>query len=325
MPIRASPKGIRPKQFISETTSNGVSEHLFTLDGIPGALWTPVHATGTRPLLLLAHGGGQHKKADAVMAGARRYVMAHGFTVAAIDAPGHGDRPRVERDELTATWSGIRERMAAGESVGPLVAQNNADLAARAVPDWQATLDALQKLDFVDTDGPVGFFGVSLGTAIGVPLIAAESRISAAVLGLGGSPALAGPDHRPGGIPAPVGRRGGAPGRGPRAVRRLRVWREVAACQPRTARGGARVRAGKFRALLHSAPARNQRCRSGWIGIDLGRGDRSDRRGRGTPASRACEPASQIFALVHCLIDGRPRGPESGEDLGALRLADVPS
>jgi cephalosporin-C deacetylase-like acetyl esterase len=178
-------------QFTSETTSNGVSEHLFTLDGIPGALWTPVHATGSRPLVLLAHGGGQHKKADAVTARAHRYVTAHGFIVAAIDAPGHGDRPRAERDETAATWSGIRERMAAGEALGPLIAQANADLAARAVPDWQATLDALQKLDFVDTDGPVGFLGVSLGTAIGVPLIAAEPRISAAVLGLAGSPALA--------------------------------------------------------------------------------------------------------------------------------------
>ncbi len=178
-------------QFTSETASNGVSEHLFTLDGIPGALWTPVHATGSAPLVLLAHGGGQHKKADAVTARARRYVTACGFTVAAIDAPGHGDRPRAEHDAIVATWSGIRERMAAGEAVGPVIARNNADLAARAVPDWQATLDALQKLDFVDTDGPVGFLGVSLGTAIGVPLIAAEPKISAAVLGLAGSPALA--------------------------------------------------------------------------------------------------------------------------------------
>jgi dienelactone hydrolase len=178
-------------QFTSETTSNGVSERLFTLDGIPCALWTPVHPTGSRPLVLLAHGGGQHKKADAVTARAHRYVIACGFTVAAIDAPGHGDRPRAERDAMIATWSGIRERMASGEAVGPVIARNNADIAARAIPDWQATLDALQNLDFVDTDGPVGFLGVSLGAAIGVPLIAAEPRISAAVLGLAGSPALA--------------------------------------------------------------------------------------------------------------------------------------
>lgn len=34
--------------------------------------------------------------------------------------------------------------------------------------------------------GPVGYWGVSLGTMIGVPLAAAEPRISAAVFGLAG-------------------------------------------------------------------------------------------------------------------------------------------
>lgn len=46
----------------SETTSNGVSERPFTLDDLPGVLWSPADATGRRPLVLLGHGGGQHKK-----------------------------------------------------------------------------------------------------------------------------------------------------------------------------------------------------------------------------------------------------------------------
>jgi hypothetical protein len=39
--------------------------------------------------------------------------------------------------------------------------------------------------------GPAGFWGVSLGTAIGVPLAAAEPRITAAVFGLAGHESLA--------------------------------------------------------------------------------------------------------------------------------------
>src|ERR1019366_7543001 len=74
-------------RFISETTSNGVSERLFTLDDIPGVLWSPADAAGSHPLVLLGHGGGQHKKAQGLVARAHRYVTVCGFAVAAIDAP----------------------------------------------------------------------------------------------------------------------------------------------------------------------------------------------------------------------------------------------
>ncbi|MGA8457270.1 MAG: alpha/beta hydrolase, partial [Streptosporangiaceae bacterium] len=79
--------------FISETVSDGVSEQLFTLGDIPGVLWTPAGATGPRPLVLVGHGGGQHKKAPGVVGRAHRYTTQCGFAVAAIDAPSHGDRP----------------------------------------------------------------------------------------------------------------------------------------------------------------------------------------------------------------------------------------
>jgi len=176
-------------RFTSETTSDGVSERLFTVAHIPGVLWSPADAAGSRPLVLLGHGGGQHKKAPGLVARAHRYVTACGFAVAAIDAPGHGGRPRTEQDERFV--AGIRERMAAGEPIGPLIAGDNAGRAARAVPEWKATLDALQELDCVSAAGPVGFWGVSMGSAIGVPFVAAEPRITAAVFGLAGHEALA--------------------------------------------------------------------------------------------------------------------------------------
>ena len=173
--------------FTSDVAADGVRERLFTLDDIPGALWTPADSAGPRPLVLLGHGGGQHKKFPGVVARARRLVTAGGFAAAAIDAPGFGDRPKPVDDE--AFIDSIRELRAAGEPVGPRIARYNAELAARAVPEWRRVLDAL--LASTVTKGPVGYWGVSLGTSIGVRLTAAEPRISAAVFGLAGYETLA--------------------------------------------------------------------------------------------------------------------------------------
>ena len=61
-----------------------------------------------------------------------------------------------------------------------------AERTQRAVPEWQAALDAALALDFVRSAGPIGYWGVSMGTAIGVPFVAAEPRIKCAVFGLAG-------------------------------------------------------------------------------------------------------------------------------------------
>lgn len=48
----------------------------------------------------------------------------------------------------------------------------------------ERTLDALQELPEIGTGGPVGYYGLNMGTAIGILLTAAEPRITAAVFGL---------------------------------------------------------------------------------------------------------------------------------------------
>lgn len=170
-------------RFTAETTSDGVRERLFTLGDVTGVLWSSADATGVRPLVLLGHGGGQHKKAPALVARAHHYV-AGGFTVAAIDVPGYGERPRLELDErLTPA---VRRGIAAGEPADPELLRGIAERTATAVAEWHATLDALESLDHISAGGPVGFWGVSLGSAIGVPFVAAEPRITAAVFGLTG-------------------------------------------------------------------------------------------------------------------------------------------
>ncbi|MFF4798822.1 dienelactone hydrolase family protein [Streptomyces sp. NPDC001351] len=176
-------------QFTAESSSNDMVQRDFTLGEVPGVLWSPASGAERAPLVLMGHGGGNHKKHQAMAGRAQLLVTSCGFHVAVIDAPGHGDRPRTAHDEQEIAV--MQRAMAAGEPVGPVVVRYNAHLAERAVPEWQATLDALQELPEIGTDGPVGYWGLNMGTAIGVPLAAAEPRITAAVFGLHWPDALA--------------------------------------------------------------------------------------------------------------------------------------
>jgi pimeloyl-ACP methyl ester carboxylesterase len=173
----------------AETTSNGVIERDFTVGEIPGVLWSPASGPDRASLVLMGHGGGTHKKWPAMTGRAHRLVTGCGFHVAVIDAPGHGDRPRTAYDEQEI--AALYKAREAGDPEGLIVVRYNAHLADRAVPEWQAALDALQELPEIGAEGPVGYFGLNMGTAIGVPLVAADARITAAVFGLHWPDALA--------------------------------------------------------------------------------------------------------------------------------------
>jgi len=188
-------------RFSAQTTSDGVTERLFTVGDAPGAVWAPSDAAGPRPLVLLGHGGGGHRTAPTIVARACRYVTGLGCAVAAIDAPGWGGRPvPAEYEPFNAE---IEELTAEGKPLGDAFARRGVAAAALAVPEWQATIDALTALDWIGAGAavPVGYWGLSLGSAIGVPLVAAEPRITAAVLGLMGHETLAAAAAR---ITAPV-------------------------------------------------------------------------------------------------------------------------
>jgi alpha-beta hydrolase superfamily lysophospholipase len=173
-------------RFTGETSSNGVVERDFVLGEVTGVLWSPAAGSEHAPLVLMGHGGGLHKKTPELLTRARHGVTTHGFTVAAIDAPGHGDRPRSAVDEQARADLG--QAMAAGETerVEAISVRYGNALAQRAVPEWQATLDALQQLPEIGTETPVGYGGgITLGTGIGIPLTAVEPRITAAIFGGG--------------------------------------------------------------------------------------------------------------------------------------------
>jgi len=168
----------------------GVIRRSFELsvDGqtVPGVIWSPQAARGPRPLVLMGHGGSQHKKTAGIVSRARAYARKFGYATLAIDAPGHGDR--ISREEAVALGREVGARVR-GETAAPMDSERMRQMGQRslkAVPEWKAALDAVQTLDFVGAGGPVGYWGVSMGTAIGVPFVAVEPRITAAVFGLAG-------------------------------------------------------------------------------------------------------------------------------------------
>jgi len=242
--------------FTSETIADGVSERLFTLGDVPGVLWSPAGATAprhSRPLVLLAHGGGQHKKAPAMQGRARRLATARGFAAAAIDAPGSGDRPRTEEDERFIAE--LREKMAAGRTRG---------LANRPVQRRPGRARRPRVAGHAGrAAGPTrpGRPGGRLGPVDGQRYRRAarrggtEDHRGRVRPGGARDPGRSGgPRHHSRRIPAAVGRRADTAGVGPRPVRRVRLAREEPARQPRPARGRADVRGGELTAVLRPAP-----------------------------------------------------------------------
>jgi hypothetical protein len=151
----------------------GVLERTFTLGEIPGVLWTP--PTAPAPLVLAGHPGGLDRMYPRLAARALD-VAANGLASVAIELPGSGDRPRSAAAEEAR--ADLRAAIEAGAVTDEIVDALVLPLVDQAVPEWQATLDAV--LDLPEIGGRVGFSGGVI--AIGVRLAVVEPRIAAALL-----------------------------------------------------------------------------------------------------------------------------------------------
>ncbi|HTT86115.1 MAG TPA: dienelactone hydrolase family protein [Acidimicrobiales bacterium] len=161
-----------------DVVAHGVRERRFDLGRggrvIPGLLWTPPGAVGPRPLVLVGHGAAGSKREDYVVALGRRLVRHLGYAAVAIDGPTHGDRRRGDSAHPDAAILDFAQAWSSDEA-----------MTDEMVADWRATVDALQREPDVGEAG-VGYWGLSMGTILGLPLVAAEARIGVAVLGLMG-------------------------------------------------------------------------------------------------------------------------------------------
>jgi dienelactone hydrolase len=145
---------------------SGVVEHQFDLPvggkQVPGLLWTAPGGDEPRPTVLLGHGRGGHKRDRYIPNVAQRLVRHRGWTTVVLDAPGHGDR-RPPGADLTQ-----------------LPPRPDPD---QVIREWQACLRFLQDRHLTNP-GDLGYWGLSMGSAMGIPFLAAEPRVRGAVLGL---------------------------------------------------------------------------------------------------------------------------------------------
>lgn len=152
---------------------DGVMERDFTVQGerdvITGVMWAPDKIPAGSPLVLIGHGGGGNKRAPSVVPTAQGFVREHGIPAVIIDAPGHGDRGGAlgRTPEYYALWANAKQ------------------MTDNATSDWKRVLTAFLDLGTIDP-ARIGWSGMSMGSLIGVPYVAAEPRLKAAALGLCG-------------------------------------------------------------------------------------------------------------------------------------------
>jgi dienelactone hydrolase len=141
----------------------GVAEHHFEVpvgkQSVPGLLWSPAGTRRPEASVLIGHGRSGDKRTPYILALARR-LAGLGWNAVAIDAPGHGERRAAD--------------------AGPEWPRPDAN---EMVRDWHAAIEYLRGAAGLDTER-LGYWGLSMGAALGISLVAADHRIRAAVLGL---------------------------------------------------------------------------------------------------------------------------------------------
>jgi predicted esterase len=140
---------------------------------IPAALWVPTEGDRPFPLILVGHGGSGHKTSDLVLDAVKKLVVPLKIAVLAIDGPVHGARRDDSKDGV-AVRQEFRDLWSRGGEVDAMV------------EDWKAALDEVCYRPEIDPER-IAWYGISMGTAYGLPLVAADARIRAAVLGMWGT------------------------------------------------------------------------------------------------------------------------------------------
>jgi hypothetical protein len=135
---------------------------------VTGALWLPPACESATPMVLCGHGASGDRYQAPIPHLARRLVGERGVAVLAIDGPVHGLR-QVGPGGRQAFVAEMGRPTFIDDMVGDWLLAHREIGAARAVGA-----------------GPLGYFGLSMGTIFGVPLLASDLDFAVSVIGLCG-------------------------------------------------------------------------------------------------------------------------------------------
>ena len=152
---------VRCREFTLENPNNSMGRSVF------GAIWDGPLCKAGNPIIAFGHGASGDRHQAPIPYLAKKAVRELGYFALSIDGPIHGQR-RV----------GDGARGAFGEE------WQRPGCIDDMLADWKVAIDvALEETKA----GKLGYWGLSMGTIFGAPLVAEDKRICTAVLGLMGT------------------------------------------------------------------------------------------------------------------------------------------
>ena len=193
-PVPAAWAGLQAHRFEIVSRGDFVPGVLYVSEALRPESRSADSATGSAPLLLMAHDARGSCGSD-VLACAAPWAR-EGLRVAAIDLPLHGSRRSAKLSERLCEGF---DRVARGAALDPETRLLMGEFARQSTSDLIRTLDALVDAPEARIDGDrIGFLGFGLGAAVGSYLLAHDPRPRIAVLagvGAGVGPPELDPAH----------------------------------------------------------------------------------------------------------------------------------
>ncbi len=156
------------------TDTHGMATREFIIERgdkrpVTGALWLPPQPRPGGPLMLCGHGASGNRYQAPISYLAGRFVREMGYAVLSLDGPVHGLR-QVGPGGRQAFWPEW-EREACIDDM---------------TENWQLAIEIAHAVPEVGR-GQLAYFGLSMGSIFGVPLVASRDDVVAATLGLLGT------------------------------------------------------------------------------------------------------------------------------------------